>query len=312
MYRTRPEIEKKITGVIDSLKIMNQKLGRGDLPDNPEIGTIHYKLANNTPKQIAHKTFKMAKRFYYKKKYHYQICEIEKIPVAVQPNYFSNERIAVYTCIIGKYDRVYEPVFHPDNCDYYIVTDCDIPVDSKWVKIDIQSYHDLLNGLSNAEKNRYFKMHPNVLFPQYNYSVYVDGNIEIVGDMTEFINKIGEKGVGIFLHPYSHCIYREGIACICNGRATEQTVKQQLSRLKSLGMPENYGMLECCVIARKHHDDLCKKLMDGWWHDFLMNPSRRDQLSLTYILYKNGVKVEDIAFPEGSLKDNYALRRYWH
>ena len=38
-------------------------------------------------------------------------------------NYFSSEKIAIYTCIFGNYDSILEPYFVPDNCDFYIFTD---------------------------------------------------------------------------------------------------------------------------------------------------------------------------------------------
>ena len=54
------------------------------------------------------------------------LCSYEKVEIeksCVKENYFSSERIAIYTCITGGYDSVIEPLFIPDNCDYYLVTD---------------------------------------------------------------------------------------------------------------------------------------------------------------------------------------------
>ena len=41
----------------------------------------------------------------------------------IEVDYFSEDRIAIYTCIIGAYDEILEPVFIPDNCDFYLITD---------------------------------------------------------------------------------------------------------------------------------------------------------------------------------------------
>ena len=38
-------------------------------------------------------------------------------------NYFSNEKIAIYTVVFGNYDNIPEPYANPDNCDYFVFTD---------------------------------------------------------------------------------------------------------------------------------------------------------------------------------------------
>ena len=76
-------------------------------------------------------------------------------------------------------------------------------------------------------------------------------------------------------------------------------------------MPHNYGLLETCVIARKHNLDICKKVMNDWWNEFMHTP-RRDQLSLTYVLYKNGITVDEVAFPCGFMKDHGGVARFRH
>ena len=63
--------------------------------------------------------------------------------------------------------------------------------------------------------------------------------------------------------------------------------------LQEQGMPKNYGLADCSVIARKHHDIACIGLMEQWWEEFLRN-SRRDQLSFPYVLFKNGMSVYDV------------------
>jgi hypothetical protein len=52
-------------------------------------------------------------------------------------NYFSEDRIAVYTAIFGPYDRLIEPVTVPDNVDFFIFTDQEVAEDSIWQKMDI-------------------------------------------------------------------------------------------------------------------------------------------------------------------------------
>ncbi len=42
--------------------------------------------------------------------------------------------------------------------------------------------------------------------------------------------------------------------------------------------------------------------MDEWWY-YIENYSKRDQLSLSYVLWKNQVKIEDISIPNARIDD---------
>lgn len=36
--------------------------------------------------------------------------------------YFSKERVVIYFWVFGDYDLLQEPLFKPENCDYFIIT----------------------------------------------------------------------------------------------------------------------------------------------------------------------------------------------
>ena len=137
-------------------------------------------------------------------------------------------------------------------------------------------------------------MHPHLLFPDYDYSIYLDGNVNPVSDLTEFIHRIGSCGVATHRHYMRECVYEEAEAILQRGKDTPEDVEMHVNFLQGQGMPKNYGLADCSVIARKHHDPYCICLMEQWWVEFLAH-SRRDQLSFPYVLFKNGVKVEDVA-----------------
>ncbi len=210
------------------------------------------------------------------------------------PNYFSDKRIAVYTCVFGKYDELSEPVCQPNNVDYYIITDQSVPKTSKWKKVDISEYAQNIKGLSNVEKNRWFKMHPHLVFKDYKYSVYMDGNIIPVSDLTEYINRLGKCGIGMFWHN-NNCVYQEAY---WNRYSIHKINKEELDKhvryLKAKGMPENYGLVTCNVIVRDHENPLCIRIMDEWWQEFCAN-CKRDMISFPYVVWKNKVPMDDIA-----------------
>ena len=70
-------------------------------------------------------------------------------------------------------------------------------------------------------------------------------------------------------------------------------------------------MLECNLIVRDHDDAAMKKVMEMWWEEFCKR-SKRDQLSLPYVLFKNGIKVESVGVLGTNIFQNYALRVVKH
>ena len=56
-------------------------------------------------------------------------CLREKVSAA---NYFSEHRIAVYTCIIGNYDQLAGPACQPNNIDYFVIADTVSSAKSPW------------------------------------------------------------------------------------------------------------------------------------------------------------------------------------
>ena len=205
-------------------------------------------------------------------------------------------KVAVYTCIWGNYDSILEPLFLNPNIDYYILTDQEIPEGSAWKRAPIPDGVEL-KGKTNTEINRFFKMLPHLVFPEYDYSIYIDGNIRIVTDLFPLICDMGEYDIGI--HDYSDdCIYEMKNAIIAGKRAKRKDVIAQIKKYKQEGFPPHFGAFECNVLVRKHGTDFCKKIMNEWYEEFNRTTSKRDQLSLPYVLWKNG-KTRDCIYSLG-------------
>lgn len=226
-------------------------------------------------------------------------------------NYFSNDRIAIYTCVFGSYDKIADPIFVPDNCDFYIISDQLCRENKIWIKYDYSKFNDNIQNYSNVEKNRFFKMQPHLLFPNYKYSIYLDGNIQPITDLTEFVNKIGTYGIAAHKHSLRNCVYDEAEILSFLKKDTKENIEKHINFLKCENFPIQYGLVECNVIAREHNLEICKKVMDDWWHEFLFR-SKRDQLSFPYVLYKNNIKVNDICTLGNNVFQNMAIRKRGH
>lgn len=205
--------------------------------------------------------------------------------------YNKADRIAVYTGIFGDYDEMCEPAVTPDNIDYFLVSD------EKNFKKSVFQWLDAKKIIpddivSPVKRNRYIKMHPHIIFPEYKYSIYIDGNISIEEDATVFV-KESPSGIAAFLHPKRDCIFYEALTITNFHRVVAEDVCRQMKKYLDEGLPLHYGMPEMPVIVRENNNPVCISIMEDWWREF-ESGAQRDQLSFMYAMWKNGLGLCDI------------------
>lgn len=212
--------------------------------------------------------------------------------------YVREERIAVYTAFFGPYDLLREPLLHPDNIDYFVVTDQAVPEGSVWKRVPPEVLPEGM-AADPVLANRWCKMHPHRLFPQYAFSVYVDANIWVLSDLTPLAAGPGRFPVAMFRHKKRDCVYEEVEAVLAQGKGSPAALRAHEALLRAHGVPGHWGLLEASVIARRHRDPACVELMEAWWEAFCKN-SQRDQISLIDCLWLRGIQPSEI----GVLGDN--------
>lgn len=195
-------------------------------------------------------------------------------------------RYVIYTCITGNYDKlpsykVIDPQFD------YICFSNDMPNNSKvgqWLIKNIPLYN-----VDNITLSRYPKIIPYLVLNQYEYSLWIDSNIVInhstFYDLIKDLILTGSL-MACINHPLHNCIYEDARQCIHDGRDYAWIIMRQIKHLKEEEYPQNNGLFENNVILRKHCAPIIKTVSDMWWHEFKLY-SKRDQLSLCYVLWKN-------------------------
>ena len=207
---------------------------------------------------------------------------------------FKNKKIAVYTCMTGDYDYIRKPKYISNNCDYFIITDMDTHY-NVFNKIEIPK--EIKKKFSNNSIliNRYYKMHPFDLFENYDYAIYVDGNVEIMSDVSKLLKGINEDyGIAFHANCLTNSIYDEVKICSIMKSQNYKKMKQQAKRYKKNKFPKHYGMLDCKVIAYDLKNLNALTITRKWWKEFKKSESHRDKLSLPYILWKNDVDVSEL------------------
>lgn len=227
---------------------------------------------------------------------------------------FIAPRTAIYMALFGKYDEILEPVVTSANCDYYIFTDQKVDEHSAWKKVELtQEQNNNLAQMTGVEKNRFFKMLGYQQFSDYEYSIYIDTNMEIYYDLSKLdIYADIDSGIAMYNHPARGCIYNEAKVCVISGKANKKDVKVQMKKYRELGMPENYGMCECNVIVRKTASEQCRKLMHEWWTEFGKSCVKRDQIVFPYVLWKNGIDIHEIGCLGENVDHDGKFRRKMH
>jgi hypothetical protein len=207
------------------------------------------------------------------------------------------DKVVIYTAIAGGMDRLQTHRKINDSFDYVIFTD-DKNIEADWARVIHVSPKPDSNRLAKA-----FKVLPHRYFPNYDVSVWIDGSIQIVGEL-EGIIKVALTGqdISFFRHYERNCIYEEVKACVKQRKDDPKTMHKQIQRYKKAGYPDNHGLIMGGVIIRRHNKAAVKKAMECWWTE-INNGSKRDQLSFNYIAWRESLKFQYIQYPR--------MRRYF-
>lgn len=206
-------------------------------------------------------------------------------------------KTVIYTAIFGDYDELREPAFIPPGCDFVCLTDR--PQRSKiW---QIRVINPPIPG-DNTRSNRHPKMLAHEYFPEYEYSVYVDGTELVKGDINELIEKyLANANMAAFPHHARDCIYDEAEAVILSGKDDPTIVRRQMEKFRAEGYPTKHGLIASGVLLRQHNKADVKRTMEEWWK-IESTQSKRDQLSFGYAVWKQNLNFSYIT--EGNVKRN--------
>lgn len=206
-------------------------------------------------------------------------------------------KIAVYTCITGNYDKLLAPMYIDNNCDYYLLTDVpdNIPIENEQYYTRINIFDKIPKEITKSnEQNRYCKMHGYELFPDYRYSIYIDGNIQIIGPISEYTKLIGKCGLATRRHHCTSIVYSGIMRIMVRGVIKRSEAIAAGNWLIAHGMPLCKNHFLCSVIICDHDNRIAINILNQWFEYYMSNPVKRDQFYLPYVLWEMGIKDEDV------------------
>lgn len=217
-------------------------------------------------------------------------------------------RIAVYTAVVGDYDNIPNHLVSFANVDYILYVDNVEKYENYNGKYIVKKIPDNIVNKGQIHANRYLKFHPAEFLGEYDYAIYVDGNVRIISDIRPFVNMCSAKmGLAMHAHRERDCVYDEAEVCHLYRRGNSGKIREQMKRYISEGFPKHYGMHEATIIVSDIHNPNAQKFLDLWWDEFERSECKRDQLAWPYVLWKHDIKITDIGCLGNNIYSNYKL-----
>lgn len=213
--------------------------------------------------------------------------------------------------ITGGYDVPLPPQHREGGLRYVLFTDTKPWFRSGW---DIQPLPPQMPKLSPALANRWGKFFAHKLFPNVHHSLYLDGNIRVLGPLAPLFDMFETSGaaIGLCHHPHRQDIEEEVEACTRLRKFTSidlERLDAQLARYRASGLNFTGELTENGAILRNHRHPELEAAMDLWWQE-LTQGVRRDQISLPWVRLSLGLPTW--VWPNYRTPNPYLLGPFTH
>lgn len=220
-------------------------------------------------------------------------------------------KIAVCCVMTGDYD-VLRPIGQPDlNTDYFLITDKPpIRPLAGWRLIVAPT-----EGLAELKLSRAIKMNLTRYLPAGEAPgviVYIDGNIELAGDLKPLINEFWRSGadLGVVPHPYRQCAYEEAAAVLLQLRDSREHVLETIAFLEAQGYLPRSGLFEMNFFCFRP-GPAATGFFSHWWEMYRRHGDR-DQLLAPLAAQQQGLALHPLLAPGQSVRSHPAFRYHPH
>jgi len=195
------------------------------------------------------------------------------------------KEILIYTIVTNNYDAV-KPIKKYPGFRYWLFSDNEFLQISGWEL-------KLLPKTDNPIKQqRLVKIHSFIYTPDFEITIYLDGNMELIQDPGEFLVKYFSGGFLVTRHPKRSTIFEEGKEILRKQKDLPKNVENILSYSSEIGYKDDLGLFETMVLVRDKSMEVA--ILEEKWAEILESYSHRDQLSLPIASFLTGVKVNVI------------------
>lgn len=200
-------------------------------------------------------------------------------------------RILVYSCYFGFHEPFNPTATGPGVAyDRLIVTDhaaLDLP-GVTMLRPDTALTDD------PGRMSRLAKMCPHRFFAGYDWVIYIDNSAAltrspqaIVADIERQHDNAAPAGRYLIRHEKRDCAYREARLCAARGKISRSDYRRQVRHYREAGFPQHHGLFANTMMIQKMGDAGTDAFNEAWLEHFLAF-SRRDQISLPFVLWERG------------------------
>lgn len=208
--------------------------------------------------------------------------------------------VVVCLALAGDYSRLLPPAYINPSWRYVCFSDLPREGWGVW-EIHPMPFEDP----DPTRRARYCKLHLPWLFPEAELVIWVDGNVIIMNALDPLISAFNASAapVGLIPHPDRNCIYDEAEACVEGDKDNPDSIARQVEHYRDLGYPTAAGLFETNVMLVNPKHQQSGRLFERWWEE-LRTHSRRDQLSLPFVLRELGI-TPHLLMPQGICVRNH-------
>lgn len=207
-------------------------------------------------------------------------------------------RKVIYSAITGSYDAILQPRVVAEGWDYVMFVEgtsgcADGACDQGGAKVGVWEIRRITEDYGGPIlTSRYYKLNPQEVLPEYDWWLWVDGNIEILdGGLYEAAEGAiaGDKKYYGLPHPVRDDVAEEILQTHRLRMISYSKAIKLLDFLyKQEGLPRHCGLLENNIILRRN----CPAINEFnalWWKMLCTYPTR-DQYTNAYCLWKCGIQ----------------------
>jgi GT2 family glycosyltransferase len=312
------------SSIFNKIGFLNEdfNLGYGDDTEfNYRICKAGYKIAKSLKSivnHLGHSTFKLL----FDDEEIIKIQESNRLQLKISKTLNSNKekKYVIYTCISGNYDNL-KPLTNVNTkiFDYICFTNSTNIIQKNTYPWKVINIKEIELGLNLQDENpkdrqvkfaRFIKTHPHLFFENYEKSIWIDANIDVIGDANKYVDLLTNNHyILVPDHPYRNNIYEEISACIKLKKDDPLKLNYVNKFLLNENFPKNTYLTQTGVLVRDHNNEECRFLMERWW-EMIRDFSRRDQLSFNYVFWKYNGKYLSLSWD--LIKISYFITDYKH
>lgn len=207
----------------------------------------------------------------------------------------------IYTAIINDYDNLKDPHYVNEDYDYICFTNQTFSSNVwKIVNLPVEMYE-----LSPSRANRCLKWLPHRYLSEYDFSIYIDGSVQIIDNLNELMsNNTENRPMSLLPHNKRVNVWQEFNANIIQNKDSSVNLNRLFEfYVQQQVLTNHHNLYHQCCLFRYHNTNIVKQFDEDVW-EMICNYTFRDQLITPYIVEKNNLNDYIYIFERGMI-DKY-------